>query len=175
MSTRRSFVVNLAAAAAYLASPRRLFAQSAARLGIPAFSPAALGASQQGNLNLARFQALIGSSFRAFLDDNEVVDIVLIKVSTMDAINAAEQATLPAANRSKVKSAGRPPAPQSAGLTFVVQFSSGNKYIPQDTYVLDNGTLGSFSVLLVPGAINAPAKTCSALFNGPAASPLAAS
>ncbi len=156
MSSRRSFLATFAAVAAYLASPLRLLAQAAHRQGIPVFSPAALGAAQQGILTASRFEQLVGSSFRAYLDNDVVAEIVLKRVAipTYSSAYVAAATTPPShAPRNTLQTSPGSAKAKSARPVncFYLTFNTGETYIPSDSYVLDHGILGSFTVGLAPG------------------------
>jgi hypothetical protein len=148
MNTRRQFLALSAAALASAAVPIHLLAQASDRLGPPPFSNAALGAGQQGQLTAANFEKLVGSSFHAFLDNKVVAEIVLRKVKIPTYPSAS-----PTASPTGAPSRTSLIASRRAAVTtkcFMLIFGTGPTFIPQDTYVLDSGILGSFSALLVP-------------------------
>jgi hypothetical protein len=156
MFSRRSFLATCAATAAYIASPLRVLAQAAHRQGIPVFSPAALGAAKQGILTAAHFEQLVGSSFRAFLDNDVIAEIVLKRVFIPTYSSAyTATASVPSAGspRSTLQTSARAVQTKSARPvnSFYLTFNTGKICIPQDSYVLDHGVLGSFTVCLVPG------------------------
>ena len=148
MPTRRQFLALSSAAIAGAAAPKCLLAQAGGRLGPPPFSNAALGAAQQGTLTKERFQALVGSSFHAFLDNNVVAEIVLhkVKVPTYPSTSPTTSPT-GAPSRTGLTASRRAPVTTNCFMLF---FGTGSTLIPQGTYVLDSGILGSFSALLVP-------------------------
>ncbi len=47
---------------------------------------------------------------------------------------------------------------------LLVRFSSGSTVVPQDSYVIDHATLGSFTIFLVPGKDEHGGNTCTATF-----------
>lgn len=81
MSTRRRFLALSSAGVVSTLAPVRLLAQATSKRGPAVFSNATLGAYQQGELTFARFQSVLGSSFRAFLDDGSTVDLMLLTVT----------------------------------------------------------------------------------------------
>jgi hypothetical protein len=147
----------------WAAIPRLLRAQASQRLGIPVFSPAATGAAQQGILTAANFEKLIGTSFHAFLDNDVVVEIVLRKVKVPTFKSAGSTSTPTGApGKPTVIAARRGPITTTC---FMLTFATGSTLIPQDSYVLDNGTLGSFAAFLVPGQSVPGSQTAIATFN----------
>jgi hypothetical protein len=157
MFSRRSFLAASAASVAYLASPLRLIAQAAHRQGIPVFSPAALGAAQQHILTAARFEQLVGSSFRAYLDNDVIAEIVLKKVLVPTYSSAYVASANAPSNPTLLRSALQRQAgygtlkPKHPINCFSLVFHTGSTYIPADNYVLDHGLLGSFTAYLDPG------------------------
>jgi hypothetical protein len=148
MHTRRQFLALSSAALASAAAPKYLLAQAGDRLGPPPFSNAALGAGQQGQLTAANFEKLVGSSFHTFLDDNVVAEIVLRKVKVLTTSSASPiNSPTGAPSRTGLTASRRAPITTNCFLLF---FGTGSTLIPQDTYVLDSGIMGSFSVFLVP-------------------------
>ena len=139
--------------------PASLFAE---RLGIPVFSNAATGAYQQGLLSRARFTTLVGQSFRIFLDDDQVADLVLHKVMTQQDVALAARDGSAASQLAVHKLAKRWPSPDNC---FMLVFHSGSTLVPQDSFVLDHATLGSFAVFLVPGSTTPGRATTIATFN----------
>lgn len=159
MQSRRHFLHLSSAVLAAALLPETLLAQS--RAGIPPFSPAGLGAYQQGLLTRARFESLLGSSFRVFLDEGRVADLTLVKVTDPVAVLSA---SLPESPQKADTLARLKQAYPSPDQSFTLQFSCGNTLIPQDTYTVDHGTLGSFALFLVPGG-TAGNRTCGSSFN----------
>ncbi|WP_263381036.1 DUF6916 family protein [Granulicella paludicola] len=155
MATRRHFLALSSAALAWAASTRKLFAQASNRLGIPRFSNAALGAYQQGLLTRTNFESVVGSSFHIYMDNQQISELQLAVVTSPYDTTVTDQPTRPGAIPIKR------PSPKQ---TFAVKFTSGSTSVPQDSYVVDHGTLGSFSVFLVPGPKSANANTCTATF-----------
>jgi hypothetical protein len=163
MSDRRRFLLLSSAALACVAAPRVLLAESTNRRGIPVFSNAALGAAQQGLLTKAHFDPLVGSSFHAFLDDYQVMDITLFKVTDLAAKSAATTTTTSVTATKRLSSTIARPGRMTTGFTLA--FYTGSTVIPQDSYVLDHGSLGSFTTLLVAGNQTAGMRTSCATFN----------
>lgn len=155
MPTRRRFLSLSSASLVCASFAHSLLGQASERLGIPVFSPAALGAAQQGQLTAANFQKLIGSSFHAFLDNDVVADIVLKRVfiPTYSSAYVATAAAPPVSPKGTLQMPVGAPKPKSARPVncFYLTFNTGDTYIPSDSYVLDHGVLGSFTVGLAPG------------------------
>jgi hypothetical protein len=162
MSTRRTFLTLSSAAFASALTPIRIVAQAlSSRSGPGVFSNAALGAYQQNELTFQRFQSLVGSTFHAFLDNHEVIEVTLLSAVA----NAPRASTVkPILDGSQARSmpvAALPPT----GKCFTLRFSTGSTVVPQGSYVLDSGTTGSFTVLLVSGTAGTSRPTASATFN----------
>ena len=152
MPSRRRFLALSAASLACAAAPRLLWADTTERLGIPVFSEAASGAAKQGLLTAAAFERLIGSSFHAFLDAGVVAEIVLRKVTVPKFTPATTYTPSIAAS---IGTSTRPVSTLARAIprtttAFMLSFSSGSTLIPQNSYTLDHGTLGSFAAFLVP-------------------------
>jgi hypothetical protein len=159
LPTRRRFLAISAAAVVVATRPPRLLAQ---RFGIPVFSNAALGAYQQGLLTRARFTQLVGQSFRVFLDKALVADIQLTGVATQEDVATAARPDTPAAKRDVQKLAKLWPSTDNC---FILTFATGVTLVPQGSFILDHGTLGSFVVFLVPGSTTPGKATSLATFN----------
>ena len=152
MSTRRKFIVLSAAALSSAALPKHLLAE---RLGGPVFSNASIGAYEQGLMTPATFENLVGSEFRIFLEDYAVANLRLNSVTN--------KVFGPTPERLKTRQASpKLIVPRGADLSisaaatqptfFQLHFGvSGGRSFPQDSYLLDHGTLGRFVAFLVPG------------------------
>ena len=165
MSTRRRFLCLSSAVLASTAVPKA-FAQ---RQGMPVFSNASLGSYTQGSLSRARFEGLVGSSFRVFLEDGQVATLTLLKVenssATRDTKTAGGEGSHSAAYVSGTATGTlAAPVRPTAAQCFTVHFSTGGVVVPQDSYTVDHATLGSFSVFLVPGQDKNGGKTVTATF-----------
>ena len=162
MPTRRRFLSQSSATLVCASLAHSLLGQASQRLGDPVFSPAALGAAQQGLLTVANFQKLVGSSFHAFLDNDVVAEIVLTRVRDLSTPAATSKTGL---SGSPVRPVATPARKAARSITcFVLIFNTGSILIPQGTYTLDSGTLGSFSLLLTPGQPLPGDQTASAPF-----------
>jgi hypothetical protein len=161
MSNRRQFLASSAAAVTMAALPSSLFAE---RMGGKVFTNASLGAYAQGTMTQETFEGVVGSSFKIFLDDFRAAQLRLLSVTPLGA--AAATATNNAAPVIKTRaSVGRgtvaPVAPPKQQVTgFYLTFSIVGEAFPQDSYLLDHGTLGRFAVFLVPGGTG----NCTATF-----------
>jgi hypothetical protein len=156
MITRREF---LALSTFAVAAPAWAKGTPTDRLGGPVFSEASQGAYTQGLLSRKHLEALVGSLFMVFLDDDAVAYMRLKKVGEFQATVPAPRANLTA------RPVGSPTAPPAISLeSFYAQFDTGGIAIKQDSYLLDHGTLGRFTVFLVPSPDSAAERTCTATF-----------
>jgi len=153
MSSRRQFLATSAAALAVVSLPKSLLAE---RLGGDVFTSASLGAYTQGILSQATFEGLIGTQFKAFLDNNAVAYLRLESV-----IGGTSAETAPRLRGNVATPALRTSATQM--VSFQVSFSTGGAKFGQGSYLLDHGTLGRFACFLVPSS-PAGGATCSATF-----------
>ncbi len=162
MSTRRSFLSVSAAALAAASFPKYLFAQTR---GIQIFTNASSGAYTQGLMTQVHFKQLIGSIFTAFHATGETSSLKLVQVSDAVVQSSAVAPTVSAA----IGRLGGLARPVSRPVTTISYFSASfavtGKALPQDSYLLDHGTLGSFAAFLVPGLSPNGAASCSATFN----------
>ncbi|MDE1160660.1 MAG: hypothetical protein PW792_01805 [Acidobacteriaceae bacterium] len=157
MSTRRRFLSLSAASVSVLALPKRLFALTSQNT----FANASLGAYTQGLMTKQHLEALVGSTFTVFLSDGGYSQIRLREISTPTEKTDTERTeerkkytVAPAgADLSAVRAALQP-------SPFTLRFDVLGKDFPQDSYLLDNGTLGRVTMFLVPGG---PGK-CTATF-----------
>jgi hypothetical protein len=165
MQTRRQFLVLSSAACAAAAAPKGLFAE---RLGGPVFSNASVGAYQQGIMTLANFQALVGSTFTTFLENDDVAYLQLRAATAVtNATPTAVARTAPARGPQMawIGPGAAVAAPAQLTETFALSFSNGGKAVPQGSYLMDNGTMGRFAIFLVPGTDAAGNPTSGATFN----------
>ena len=141
MTNRRQF---LALSTFAVASSAWAKAAPADRLGGPVFSEASRGAYAQGLLTRKHLEALVGSLFMVFLDDDAVAYMRLKKVAEFP---------------SSVSSANTNTTVKRVGVTATSSATAVESF-----YVVDHGTLGRFAVLLVPSPESAPERTCTATF-----------
>ena len=163
MSTRRQFLTVSSAALAASAMPCKLFAQSSAEV----FSNRNLGAYSQGLLTFAMFERIVGSEFRAFLENGSAVSLKLLSVTdrTASAANEKQPGTVPLRGATGAFSEmQRNPVAELSSLAFDLHFSVGGPALDQRSYTLDHATLGRFVALVVPG-VSAGNNTCSISFN----------
>ncbi len=153
MSNRRSFLKLSATAATSAMLLPKLGWSQADRLGGPVFSNASVGAYQQGLITLVGFQKLVGSEFKAFLDNNEAAWLRLRQAVAIDysltpekkkARLAAQQVIAPTG--ADLTLARNPVQPD----TFELRFDIRGPNFPQNSYLLDHGTLGRFVAYLQP-------------------------
>lgn len=161
MSTRRSFLVLTSGAALAGALPKPLFAQQA---GSDVFSNRNLGAYAQGSLTKAAFESVVGSLFTLYFPDGSTGSLTLLDVKSPKVRATALSQAAAAAAAKAVSDLIAAPAHRPAPSCFFLTFSSGLQPVPQGSYQLDHGTLGSFAAFLVPGD-PAHAPTCTACFN----------
>lgn len=155
MPTRRHFLASSSAVCALAVVPKSLLAQSARAV----FTNASMGAYTQGILTMANFTALVGSTFTAFLPDGGFAYLRLQSVTSL----STSQTSSNFATRA-VQSHAEQPA-QLLDNSFLLTFASGNQVLPQSTYLVDHGTLGSFAVFLVPGSTTPGSATAHATFS----------
>jgi hypothetical protein len=142
------------------ALPEKLFAQSSSS---DVFSNRNLGAYTQGLMTQVRFQGLVGSVFTADLGNGRYAYLKLLSVQAV--APPAPSPSQPVISRMRVSSVASPvKVAKSTSSSFNLNFSTGGQLLPQSTYTLDHGTLGSFAVFLVPGD-PVHGGTCSACFN----------
>jgi len=162
VSTRRSFLSTSAAAIATAVFPKYLFAQ---KRGIDIITSASTGAYTQGLLTQPRFHELVGSTFSANSALGKTSSLLLTTVS--DAV--VQGSTIPvsvSSNVGRMHSTVHPTANRQTQLTsFSAQFQVSGEPLTQDTYILDHGTLGSFSALVVPGTQSSGQQTVTVTFN----------
>lgn len=161
LSTRRSFLALSSGAALASAWPKPLFSQETTS---DLFSNRNLGAYTQGLLNKATFEAVVGSVFTLFFADGSTTALTLSSVKTSSARRSATSDAAAAAAGRTLSDTGIVSPNRPAPSCFLLTFSTGPKAVPQGTYRLDHGTLGSFAAFLVPGN---PRQTgiCTACFN----------
>lgn len=157
MHSRRRFLAASAATLAAAALPTGILAE---RLGANVFTNASLGAYTQGLLTQTNFSAVTGSVFTASLADGSYRYLTLKSAVTTTLTNS----------RNTIASARTITAPQLTLNTsvqvssFSLVFDVQGDAIPQGSYLLDHGTMGSFVVFLVAGQTPAGTPTCVATF-----------
>jgi hypothetical protein len=156
MKNRRQFLVASSLAAVAAAVPKSLFAMEQQRLGGDVFSNASLEPYLQGEMTQANFEKVVGSTFTIFLDNDQVDYLRLRSVTSgSDAMtNASTKPVTAAAQKAKLATAALQPT------SFLLHFDFGGPGFPQDSYLLDHGTMGRFALFLVPGS----AQKCVATF-----------
>jgi len=160
LPNRRSFLALGSSAIMASALPGKLLAQSSSS---DVFSNRNLGAYTQGLMTQATFQRLVGSPFTADLGNGHYANLKLLSVQAVTP--PASSSSQPGAGKSRVLSVVSPvTVAKSSSSSFNLNFSTGGKLLPQNTYTLDHGTLGSFAAFLVPGD-PVHGGTCSACFN----------
>jgi hypothetical protein len=152
MNSRRDFLVTSSALLAGAAFPKALFAQ---RIGGEVFTNASLGAYTQGLLTQVNFEKVIGSVFTTFLDNGAAAYLLLraVTASTTSVATASTTQQLTVSPRLTAVLPPRNPAAAAQQPTnFQLHFNITGPAFPQDTYLLDHGTLGRFAAFLVPGS-----------------------
>ncbi|WP_263385225.1 DUF6916 family protein [Granulicella arctica] len=103
----------------------------------------------------AVFEKHVGSLFTMYLYKNNMVFLRLDKVNHVGVKTAPDQTEKPGAL-----------ALSSIAMTaFSLVFDSNNVEVPQDSYLVDHGVLGRFTMFLVPGLALSGKKTCIAYFS----------
>ncbi len=156
MSSRRRFLAASAATLAAAVLPKGLIAEKS---GTSVFTSASLGAYTQGILTSANFSNQIGSVFTALQPDGTYAYLTLRSVQTFTLASPTKPIAAP-----RVLSGTQPSTSSLAVSSFQLTFDVQGAPLMQDTYLLDNGTLGSFAVFVVPGATSAGSPTCMATF-----------
>jgi hypothetical protein len=160
LTDRRSFLILGSGAALGSTLPSSLFAQVASS---DLFSNRNLGLYTQGLMTQATFERVVGSVFRATLDTGSYANLTLVGVKAATFSAPAKPVSSGIKMRSGLVVASAPVA-ASTPKAFTLNFTSGSRLVPQGSYELDHGTLGSFVLFLVPGD---PVRggTCSACFS----------
>jgi len=163
MPSRRRFLAASAATFTVAALPKSIFAeQSEANV----FTNASLGAYAQGLLTQANFTKQVGTVFTAQRDDGTYAYLTLRSVASSVASPTTPAKPLPVTPitaRIAVNPISAPTATQTM-TTFRLIFDVQGPALPQETYLLDHGTLGSFACFLVPGVSRTGGTTSSATF-----------
>lgn len=157
MADRRSFLAMSSGAVLAAALGPAVRAQSTSN---SLFSNRNLGAYAQGLMTQATFERLVGSVFTVDLGDGKYAWITLLSAKDASSLTASSSST----SKLRVSTAGNTAATGRSSSSFILNFTTGGKLVPQESYTLDHGRLGSFVAFLVPGD---PVKgvTCSAVFN----------
>jgi hypothetical protein len=157
LADRRSFLAMSSGAVLAAALGPAVRAQSTSN---PLFSNRNLGAYTQGILTQATFESFVGSVFTVDLGDGKYAYNTLVLVK--DASSPASSS--PSTGRLRVPASGNVAAAAKKPSTFILNFTTGRQLVPQGSYALDHGRLGSFVAFLVPGD-PVQGGTCSACFN----------
>jgi hypothetical protein len=159
MQSRRRFLAASAAAITAAALPKNLIAEQLGA-GSTVFTNSSLGAYTQGLLTEPNFAAATSSVFTALMPDGTYRNLTLRSAANVTLGSAKSASSAPRITIVGTPASGSAVPLSIFQLTFDVQGSS----IPQGTYVLDHGTLGSFAVFLVAGQTAAGTPTCVATF-----------
>jgi hypothetical protein len=157
MPSRRRFLAVSAATIAAAALPERFVGQ---KLGAGVFTNASLGAYSQGLLTEANFTNQVGSVFTALQPDGSYAYLTLRSVQTVTLGSAAKTTAAP-----RVLSGTQPGSASLQVFSFELVFDVQGSALAQGSYLLDQGTLGSFAAFLVPGATTTGSPTCMATFS----------
>jgi hypothetical protein len=170
MQSRRRFLAASAATLAAAALPTGLLAE---QLGASVFTNASLGAYTQGLLTQANFQAVAGSQFTLQLPDGSYRTVTLQSVKTLSPTSSAAS---PSSTSSRVAVAPKISLNTSTQTTtFTLVFDVQGDAIPQGSYLLDHGTLGSFALFVVTGKTDTGTPTLIATFTHLSGAPVTTS
>ncbi len=152
--TRRRFIQTASLSVLASAACPAAFAQSKIEPKDDLFSPEHLtvfnGVSQQ------TFESLIGESFAVSDAGRSLGSLTLLSVA----------ATTPAPDATKLPMVVRLPKPSQESLTgFSLRFQGSGAALEQGTYTLEQGTLGSFPLFIVPAGSGVKPPTYTAIFN----------
>jgi hypothetical protein len=156
MQSRRRFLAASAATLAAAALPTGILAE---QLGANVFTNASLGAYTQGLLTQANFTSVTGSVFTASLPDGSYRYLTLRSVAAAPVSSRTTNAA--------PRSVAAPKITLNTSVqvsSFALVFDVQGDAIPQGSYLLDHGTLGSFVIFLVQGQTPAGTPTCVATF-----------
>lgn len=145
------------AAIVLCASSRRLLGLQHEQREI--FSGANLGAFTQGLLTEANLQRVVGTLFMVFLDEYRVSYMRLREVSASSPpplVNPEQVHVAPLVRKKTLV-----PGTES----FLLVFNSDTELTSQGSYVVDHGTLGRFTLFMVPGGQGPGQTTCVCTFN----------
>jgi len=158
MPSRRRFLAASAATFAAAVLPKRLTAE---QLGASVFSNASQGGATPASLTLDNFEKQLGSVFTTQRADGSTGYLTLRTAQTVT-LGSSSGTTTNASRRITISSPASSPMQVS---TFELIFDVQGAAFDQGTYTLEQGTLGSFSAFLVPGATPSSSPTCMATFS----------
>jgi hypothetical protein len=151
MKNRRQFVY-LSLATVSVCVLRPLHGQMAET---QVFASGNVAAYDHGGLSETVFERHLGSVFTAYVGKTKVISLRLEKV------NHVVAKTVP----DRTGKAALPGRPLPAVTAYSLIFDTDGREIPQDSYIVDHGVLGRFTVFLVPGISVSGKKTCIAYFS----------
>jgi len=147
--SRRQFVYVASLSAVAAAANPSLFGQEEAQAASEAISEE--GSGILANLSLKDFQWLVGERFSISSPGRKLGKLTLIEATTVDAIKPSTVSRV----ASHVAALGHGPAITG----FMLRFQGAGGTLPQETYIMSQGGLGTFPLFLVPegpGGSNRP-------------------
>ena len=156
VNTRRRFLASSALTVFAISHPGLMLGQQADK---NVFSGGFLGAFDQGLMTQGNFEKQLGSLFMMFLDDQSVSYMRLISVMEN------KPPTVPVRAKASGRTAKTSEKATPIVVSFTARFKADKPLEEQGSYVIDHGTLGRFTLFLVPGIDEAGAPTCSAVFS----------
>jgi hypothetical protein len=155
--SRRRFVHSATLSVLAGAALRSAWAQKEVDLSRATFGPENLVAFN--GLSMQAFQALKGETFAVSSGDRDLGSMTLLSVTQYVLPTPA-----PVKNRVIVL-ARQPLRPAQSLSGFAVQFLGSGAALPQGTYTLQNDSIGSLPLLLVPSSLGTSPTTYTAVFN----------
>jgi hypothetical protein len=138
--SRRQFVYVASLSVIATSASPSLFAQDEGKAGSPTFTDE--GAATLATLTLSDFDGLIGEHFSISLAGQSLGKIALISATATD---SAKPSGMP-----HVEGQNAEPVPGRALAGFTLRFQGAGGTLPQDTYLMEQSSLGAFPLFLVP-------------------------
>jgi hypothetical protein len=136
--SRRQFVYVASLSVVANAAGPRLFGQDEAQAASGTFTEE--GAATLSNLSLRDFELLIGERFSVSLSGRSLGKLTLITATATDPVKPSHLPRL----------IGQVAEPSRALAGFSLRFQGAGGTLPQDTYTMRQGGLGTFPLFLVP-------------------------
>jgi hypothetical protein len=138
--SRRKFVYLTSLSVAAVSAGAPLFAQNGAQGATETFTDE--GSATLANLQLKDFQWLIGERFSISSATQKLGKLTLIAATELDPIKPS--------NVAHVGGSGAVPLASPPLSGFLLRFQGAGGTLPQDTYIMKQGSLGTFPLFLVP-------------------------
>jgi hypothetical protein len=140
--SRRQFVYVASLSVVATSASPSLLAQSEAQAARETFTDE--GTETLATLSLGDFEGLIGARFSISLSGRSLGQLTLVAATAADPVKPS--------NTPHVAGQFAEPAPGRAIEGFSLRFQGAGAMLPQDTYLMEENSLGAFPLFIVPAS-----------------------